>query len=44
MQPDMNGPSRQRVRQTVERARLVGAGLLGLAILAFWVLRAAGVW
>jgi len=44
VQPDLNEPSRRRVREAAARLRLVGAGLLGLAILTFWVLRGAGVW
>ena len=41
MQPDLE--RRRAHQQDAFRSRLAGAALLGLAVVAWWMLRAAGV-
>jgi len=44
MQPDVTSRQGRRAhREEAFRTRLAGAALLGLAVLAWWMLRAAGV-
>jgi hypothetical protein len=42
MQPRLTGPSRARRERDTAKARVAGAALLGLAVLGWWMLRAAG--
>ena len=39
----MMRPARERAEMEVMRRRLVGAAILGIAIVGFWLLRASGV-
>jgi hypothetical protein len=43
LQPHVSASSRRGRAQTTARARVSGAALLGLMVLAWWLLRAAGV-
>ncbi|MGH9870661.1 MAG: hypothetical protein ACREAA_21200 [Candidatus Polarisedimenticolia bacterium] len=44
MQPDVTSGRRRRAhREEAFRTRLAGTALLGLAVLAWWMLRAAGI-
>ncbi|HEY3176528.1 MAG TPA: hypothetical protein VGK94_12300 [Candidatus Polarisedimenticolia bacterium] len=44
MREDLSGPAREGAALRAHRSRVAGAAMIGLAVLAWWTGRMAGLW